>query len=377
MAAPVFTPAQAMPMMSPMSEEQQMMLAQMGAQATTPAAPMPPPPTANPASQVPVPPQMQNTAEYNQLKGKFAEYNNQYQGGLTQLQQYMKDYQQADQGTDFRPAAAFIGGLPQNKNPQLLEAANAMAPESQATRMKNTIAHQQKYVDDVGAMAKNSDMVKLLNGQMQQQNAAMRQANMDKRTGLQAEKMTFQEEKEARSTVNNDAMLKIYTPRLEGAAKIDELIEAAKVGKVVSNQALLGQLNAEIARLETGSQAPGLHAAEKTELNDYKAQMGALRDSITGSPQESVRPDVLLTAQKMVHELSDSYMKGIDSRMDTLSGGMRPNQQGIVKEKHKALIKTYAPRFGGSWNGLAPVKIHNKKTYIKDQETGDWVEEGD
>lgn len=377
--------AQQDPMMSqmsdqtPMPEEQNQMLSQMGAQQRMPQGQPIPPPT--PVMAPPTPQQtsatmMRKTAGVNPAdllayQSKLNDYNNQYKDQLGKLQGYMQDYRTTEQPTDYRPIAAFLGGLPQNKNTQLLEAANAMAPESKAKQQQNAIANQQTYTKDIGEMAKNSDYVKMLNGQMQQQNNMLRNQMMSNRNALGQQRLTFQEEKEARGTVNNDPMLKQYAPRLEGAAKIQELIEAAHSGKVVSNQALLGQLNAEIARLETGSQAPGLHAAEKTELNQYAAQLGAVRDAITGNPTDSVDPRILNTAGKMVTELSGSYMKGIDSRADMLAGGMRDNQRGIVDEKLNSIRKTYAPRFGG-WNGLVQTKYYQGKNYVMQ---GDhWVE---
>jgi len=363
---------------SQMSPEQAQMLSQMGAQQRMPDAVTAPPPQA-PAMAPPSPQQMSmkmagagvSPQDHAALQDKFKSYNQQYGDALSKLQGYMDNYNQTPQGTDYRPIAAFLGGLPQNKNSQLLDAANAMAPESQAKKMQNAIANQQTYTKDIGEMAKNSDYVKMLNGQMQQQNNMLRNQMMSNRNALGQQRLTFQEEKEARGTVNNDPMLKQYAPRLEGAAKIQELIEAAHSGKVVSNQALLGQLNAEIARLETGSQAPGLHAAEKTELNQYAAQLGAVRDAITGNPTDSVDPRILNTAGKMVTELSGSYMKGIDSRADMLAGGMRDNQRGIVDEKLNSIRKTYAPRFGG-WNGLVQTKYYQGKNYVMQ---GDhWVE---
>lgn len=171
------------------------------------------------------------------------------------------------------------------------------------------------------------------------------------RQQYQQQRLNFQSDKEARSTANNDPMLKQYMPRLEGAAKIGELIDAAQTGKVVSNQALLGQTNAEIARLETGSQSPGLGASEKTELQDKKAQLQAWVDSFSGDPQAAVDPRVLDTGKKLVTELSGSYQRGIDSRMEYLKGGASDSQKNIYDSKRKALIDTYAPRLGGQWNG--------------------------
>lgn len=358
------------PVMSPMSAEQKNMISQMSAtprQDATPEEAPPPMPM-----QVP-PPQMQSGGMTDplmqQFAQKFKQYSNQHDASLAQLQQYMKDYQNLPQKTDYQALAAFAGNLPQNKNSQLLEAAKAGAPETAEKRQENIINQQQALAKQEGEQANMMSMAKILQGQ----NAAqLRQQNMAERMAMQQSRLDNQKMKEARTTVNNDGLLKVLTPRLEGAAKIGELIDSAKTGKVVSNQALLGQINAEIARLETGSQSPGLHAGEKTELVDRMAQLGAMRDSITGKPQDAVRPEVLQTNGKMVDELKGSYMRGIDSRMDFLRNGMEPQQAQVVDDKHSSLKKTYSPRFGG-WDGIEKTKIYQGKTY---KMQGDhWVEE--
>lgn len=165
------------------------------------------------------------------------------------------------------------------------------------------------------------------------------------RGGYQQQRLAYQSDKEARAAANNDPLLKQYAPRLEGAAKIKELIDSAKEGKVVSNSSLLGQVNSEIAKLETGSQSPGLGQSEKTELVDKKAQLQAFVDSWKGGkPNDAVSPELLSAAGNMVDELGQSYTRGIDSRFEFLKGGASPNQEHIFDEKHNSLKKTYLPR---------------------------------
>jgi hypothetical protein len=176
--------------------------------------------------------------------------------------------------------------------------------------------------------------------------AAAMEAALRSRSDNNEKNRSFRSDKEARATANSDSLLKQYVPRLEGAAKIGELIQSARDGRVISNQALLGQVNAEISKLETGSQSPALHAAEKTELLDKSAQMHALVDAITGNPTDAVRPEVLNAAEKLVNELSGSYMSAIDSRMDYLKGGASESQEHVFNEKHDSIKRTYGPRFG-------------------------------
>lgn len=154
----------------------------------------------------------------------------------------------------------------------------------------------------------------------------------------------------AQATVNNDPLLKQYLPRLDGAAKINDLIESAKSGKVVPNSAFLGQLNAEMSRLETGSQSPGLGASEKTELTDASAKLAKLKEYVTGNPSDIVSPGLIKQAQGTINELSDSYMNTVDNRFETLKSGATDAQQQIIGNKHETLKGQYRKRFG-RWAG--------------------------
>ena len=312
---------------------------------------MPPPPTNNPMSANPVPPERHTQAQLSQWLNTFEKPAAAHDRAAAQLQQYMQDYSKMDQGTDYRPLAAFAGGL-EHGNPLLLKAAEDMAPESPQKRAENLITQQQALTKLVGDNSQAKAMSQLMLGQQRNQFAQQRLDNQDRRF----DQMT---NKEARSTVNNDKILNTFVPRLEGAAKIQELIQAAKSGKVVSNNALLGQLNAEVSRLETGSQSPGLNAAEKTELLDKKAQMQAVIDSYTGNPQDAVSPGNLNAADKMVSELAGSYKKAISARHQVLRAGMAPQQQHIADAKYQAIKDSYTPRLGSFDEDGQPLNHEN------------------
>lgn len=304
----------------------------------------------------------------------------------------LADYASQPQGIDWRPLAAWadsFGGAGKT-----LEVANAMAPESKEAKAAKLMAlragisqamsglskdqlaameqklKQQSYIENRSSkqdIAKMADLTKLAT-------AGQTGGIQGQRLDLMKQRLGLQTGKEARSTVNNDPILKQFVPRLEGAAKIGELINSARSGGVVKNQALLGQLNAEIARLETGSQSPGLHASEKTELNSARSRLQSFADSITGNPTDSVSPAIFDAAEKLVNELSGSYQKGIDSRMEFLKSGMAPDQQGIVEAKHKSLKESYAPRMGG-WDvesGKPKSIKQGGHEYILNEQTGQY-----
>lgn len=334
-------------------------------------------PLANPGAQLPtyqdaianakLPDNSRALRELQLGEKSFGEQQGAYKSEIDKLKEGLAKYASSDRGIDFTPLAAlsdsWFGG-------NLTQAAKAGAPETAAQKLHNMQDMQSKIAQLQGEIPKTElDSLKNKLAQMgymderqlkleiAKLNAAGKFAtagNAGARLGLQEKRLQYQTEKEARAAVNNDAMLKQYAPRLEGAAKIGELIHSARTGKVISNSALLGQLNAEIARLETGSQSPGLGASEKTELLDASAELGAIRDRVTGKPTDAVHPEVLDAADKLITELAGSYMKGIDSRMDLLRSGMSTDQMKIVDEKHGSLKKTYSPRFGG-WRGMNEV----------------------
>lgn len=311
-----------------------------------------------PQSVTPVPRQRVLDAQVTNDTHKVQQLGNEGQGATSQLEQYLKDYQNQPQETDFSALGSYLASI----NPQyqpLAQQALATRPESQQARNKDILGIQKQIIDEklantkLAASEKQQAIANAISERRASSMEALSRASLE-RSNYMGQRLGYMSDREARASVNNDKLLNTYTPRLEGAAKISELINAAKSGKVVSNQAFLGQLNQEITRLETGSQAPGLHNSEKTELLDRAAQIKAVYDSISGNPQDAVRPEVINTADKMVNELSGSYKRAIDSRMEELKGGMTESQQGIVNEKHKSLKDTYGKRLGGWGTELAP-----------------------
>ncbi len=149
----------------------------------------------------------------------------------------------------------------------------------------------------------------------------------------------------AQQVVNKDQILNTYQQRIDGANKIMNLMNAADDGKVASTQAMLGQLNAEIARLETGSQSPGLGAAEKTEMSNFSAQLSAVRDAFSGAQTPVDLKNAFKQARGMVSDLRSSYVDAQKSRMAFLGTGALPNQQATFGAKQAGL---------GTQNGKAP-----------------------
>lgn len=169
---------------------------------------------------------------------------------------------------------------------------------------------------------------------------------MGQRLDLQGQRMTNQVNQNANAAVQNDKTLTPYIQRADGAKKVLNLIQAGRRGEFATNKALLGQLNAEIARLETGSQSPGLGQSEKTEMESASANLRALYDKATSGVSAVDLEPQFKQAEGMVKDLGKSYAAQIDSRMQTIKSGQLPQAQSVIDQKHKQLLEPYAKTFG-------------------------------
>jgi hypothetical protein len=175
--------------------------------------------------------------------------------------------------------------------------------------------------------------------------------------GLLGRKATtdLNSDKATATTLNKDPILTPYITRADGAKKILNLMDAAQRGEFKSNKALLGQLNAEIARLETGSQSPGLGAGEKTEMNDSAAALHDYLDTLTGKVTGVDLGEKFQQARGMVHDLGSSYLDQINNRMDYLKSHALPGQGDTYdasKDQFQKSYAAFAPQSQGK--GLIP-----------------------
>lgn len=144
-----------MPTPKKQSLEQQAIMDQMAAQA---APIMPPPPTPNPMSQLPVPPERISNAENSLLRSKLKEQSLSRESEMEKIKLFMQQYSQLNQGTDYRPIAALISGLTGNQ--QLMQAAEAIAPESKAKVAQNLIGYQAKLAQLMGDQRQSEALLK-------------------------------------------------------------------------------------------------------------------------------------------------------------------------------------------------------------------------
>lgn len=228
-----------------------------------------------------------------------------------------------------------------------LAKSGVVKPDSPAFQSLQKTLTQGNAMQIQDAIEKSKFLQDLSQQSLAAQKAQSAEAAADRRADRQTERMAAmfgnRNSQQAQRTVNNDPILKTYVQRIDGAKKINELIDAASKGDVKSNQALLGQLNAEISRLETGSQSPGLHAAEKTEMQSAAAKLHNVMDTLTGKVTNVDLGDKFAAARSMVKELGGSYYDQINDRIGFLNSGSLPDQEPVFESK----LKYFKDRYKG------------------------------
>ena len=137
--------------------------------------------------------------------------------------------------------------------------------------------------------------------------------------------------------------------RINGADRILHLMDDAEAGKFKTNKAFLGQLNAEISRLETGSQSPGLNVQEKIEMESAAAEWGAVRDKFFNNISDVDLKAQVKQARGMVQGLKDSYTGQALNAIEQVGSTALPSQSPIVQSFKQEFINKH----GIGRNGVA------------------------
>ncbi len=178
----------------------------------------------------------------------------------------------------------------------------------------------------------------------------------DTRAGQFDKRISSKEQLQAENTFNKDPLMNQYLPRVDGATKILKLIQGARGGDFKSTQAMLGQLNAEISRLETGSQSVALGSSEKTEMKDAAAKYHDIYDTLSGNVTGVDLSKKFDQAEGMVKDLGSSILSNIHDRGDFLKSGGTDNQSSVYDAKIKALERIYGDRFAKGQQYAAPAQ---------------------
>lgn len=198
-----------------------------------------------------------------------------------------------------------------------------------------------------------NQLTKLMLGVKEAQSkAALAQASM----GFKQANLSNRIDQAGTNKVDNDKSLNAYDLRLQGVARINDLLAAAKRGQIVTNEQVKNLIGEEVARLELGAGTLGLGQSERNTLTGtFKSQAAHIEERVTGRPQDAITAPQLAQMVGQLKVMTDSYMQQYDSRIRTLRSDPRPEVQSIVDQKANEYRQTQAERFG-SWNGLTVLK---------------------
>ncbi len=179
---------------------------------------------------------------------------------------------------------------------------------------------------------------------------------------LRAKNMDQRSAQNAQNAIDKDKILGIYQQRIDGATKIQNLMDGADDGKFASTNAMLQQLNSEIYRLEIGAQSGTLTGQEKTDMIDYSASLSAIVDRFQGTQTDADLREAFKQARGMIADLKNSYLEASKRRGEMLASGAQENQKdtfaaklGKMSEQAKPTPR-HAPNFNsdkGRANAMA------------------------
>jgi hypothetical protein len=278
------------------------------------------------------------------------------QKALGGLDEYINQMAAKPRDPDYSPLAAFIDNVTGSK---FAPVAEKMAPMSEDDRDKMLFGLRNQLAQ--GQAKLSADQLRASQDQRNFDLQTQKQAEIEK---FHAQEIANSQQKIAQSAAGggmgptrerlgaqtqwlHDPILKNYTPRLDGAVKVLNLLDAAEKGGFKQNQSLLGQMNAEVSRLETGSQSPGLHASEKTELESGIAQLHAFIDKWKNGVSGVDLSQQFNQTRGLINDLQGSYLGQIRARHQEIKAGATDLQEPIFDAKQKAFEDNYASRIKG------------------------------
>ncbi len=272
----------------------------------------------NPMSQAAVPEMLlsKDIAQLYDQKAKEAML--QEQQGLSQLEQYIQDYQKSDRGIDWTAAAALFPG-----NPQLMQAAKSMQPETQDQRNANILGMQQKL-----QAAKHQLTTGQLSGLGQQLKMQMSAQAEGERRERDRQRLAMEKQRSDAWEKYKALELKIRGDEVQ--ARRSGADERQQIGLDQKEQA---RLDNDVQKLEkrVGDMVPGI--VTKMENLDALIPGGIEGDDespVPGTgPGQFLIPDVMLS-----NEASDIQQnaRGLMADLIKLQSGTAASDQEVARK---------------------------------------------
>lgn len=303
--------------------------------------------------------------------------------GVGQLEDLLKKRQGSMSDINWSPLASYVDSNVSGSH--LTEGANAINQERQRTTdlaekvqgAQNSMSKD--YLQNLSDQIKSAQFGNQMNHQQQVANAQMGKVANAQILGAQR-------------SFNNDKILNVYTPRVDGAVNILRIVdnignETDPNKKIQLTAALLQQIDNEKAKLETGNQAvaEGLVSAgsQKIAEADFKKWVTYLTKNI----KDIDAPQIMKQNKILISHMLNNYTDAIERRVGTLSAGSTPLQKQVFDAKIQEYRNKYNPKAmlpevkgmqedaGGSPVGTkieVRGTIHTKTKVGPDNEQGNW-----
>lgn len=119
-----------------------------------------------------------------------------------------------------------------------------------------------------------------------------------------------------------DKVIGPATLLINGADRIQDLLDKVKQGKIVDTGQFINNLTQEQAKLESGKTNFSEGTEERTAYDSGAKRFAALLQKVTANPQSANMPKLLNELQKNIHAMRNAYAENI------------ANQTGILKSNY-------------------------------------------
>lgn len=269
-------------------------------------APVGPPPNKKPLSQKPVSKPQLIDDSLIQYAQKIKQFGAQRENEVEKLKQYMQDYAKSNNNvTDYRPLAAFVGGIPYG-NKELLKAAEGIAPESNATKYKNLAVLQEQAAKLSGDEASTNAMIKIAQAQSRNQ-------SYNDRTGVAQDRLA----NTVANLFDNDKSI-LQNQMQQQQTELD--LHTLQTAKTITPQ-LMAEIQNGLARAVAGGGVTSEGGREAVAFNSVKQDAIRLQQRLTNRPEDVGSPEVkqmLIDTFKRLHE---AYGNNIATRATNIANG--------------------------------------------------------
>lgn len=267
-----------------------------------------------------------NGAPSNDLRNALLEQSqnaiDEQKAGVAKNEKALNDFQNQGPAFNYQPLNSLVDAWTGSKFGQ--NYTQPMSPEERQQKLMTLndalLKQKQGLTTDQLGLLKSLTMPSLANLDLRTENAA----------GKIAQKFT------------NDKIIQPAQLAVNGADRIQGLLDNVKSGKLVDTGQFLNNLSQEVAKLETGKQNFAEGSAERSAYETAYGDVARIAQKITANPQSVDMPKLLDQLQKSIYEMRNSYVNNIHQQANILKTNYSNPQLSAAQDQAiNSLLSTY------------------------------------